>query len=47
MNPPFISPLNLHGPGAGEMTQELKTFAVLPEDLGSIASTHITVNNGR
>ena len=30
---------------AGEMAQWLRTLAVLPEDLGSIPSTHMTANN--
>ena len=30
---------------AGEMTQQLRAFAPLPEDLGSIPSTHVVANN--
>jgi hypothetical protein len=31
--------------GAGEMAQQLKALAALPEDLGSIPSTHMTTYN--
>ena len=30
---------------AGEMTQQLRAFASLPEDLGSIPSTHVAAHN--
>ena len=31
--------------GAGEMAQQLGALAVLPEDLGSIPSTHMAAHN--
>jgi hypothetical protein len=35
----------LRSTGTGEMAQWLKTFAVLPEDLGSSPSNHMTTHN--
>jgi hypothetical protein len=37
-------PINIYS-GAGEIAQQLETLTVLPEDPGSIPSTHIATHN--